>query len=129
VTVSQRIAIAIVEHEGRYLVGRRPEGVALAGLWEFPGGKPEAGETLPEAAARECQEETGLEVEVTGALLPVAHTYSHGAVEVHFFVCRLLGPRAQPRAPFHWVDRSELGRLEFPAANRAVIEEILAGER
>src|SRR4029079_19393384 len=55
------IAIAIVEHSGSFLVGRRPEGAALAGLWEFPGGKIEPGETAEEAAGREWLVETGLD--------------------------------------------------------------------
>jgi mutator protein MutT len=127
--LSQPIAIAVVCHQGRYLVGRRPEGVPLAGLWEFPGGKPEPEETLAAAAVRECREEVGLEVEVTGEFPPVTHTYAHGAVELHFFACRLLGPSQEPQAPFRWADRSELGRLAFPAANRSIVEELLAGGR
>lgn len=127
--MSQPIAIAVVCHRGRYLVGQRPAGVPLAGLWEFPGGKPEAEETLAAAAVRECREEAGLEVEITGEYPPVSHRYDHGAVELHFFACRLLGRRQEPQAPFRWVDCSDLGRLEFPAANRPVIAAILDGQR
>jgi mutator protein MutT len=124
--LSQLIAIAVVRHQGRYLVGRRPEGAPLAGLWEFPGGKAEPEESLEAAAVRECLEEAGLEVAVTGEFPPVAHTYAHGVVELHFFACQLVGPSQEPRAPFRWVDGSELGRLEFPAANREMVEGIVA---
>ena len=58
------IAIAIVEYDGLFLVGQRPPDVPLAGLWEFPGGKVQAGETPEAAAARECFEETGLTAQV-----------------------------------------------------------------
>src|SRR5262245_23048023 len=81
------IAIAVVEHAGRYLVGRRPEGVPLAGLWEFPGGKVRDGETPEKAAASECLEETGLEVHVGQAYPEVVHAYEHGQVRLSFFAC------------------------------------------
>ena len=68
-----RIAIAVVEHAGRYLIGRRPDGVPLAGLWEFPGGKVQLSETAEQAAERECLEETGLEVAVGEAYPAVVH--------------------------------------------------------
>jgi 8-oxo-dGTP diphosphatase len=121
------IAIAVVAHEGRYLVGLRPEGAPLAGLWEFPGGKAEPGESLAEAAVRECREETGLEVAVDAAYPPVKHTYDHGALELHFFACRVSGKRAEPRPPFHWVEREALARLEFPPANQPILAQILVG--
>ena len=63
---SQQIAVAVVEHDGRFLVGLRPAGKPLAGFSEFPGGKVHSGETPAEAAERECREETGLSV-VVGA--------------------------------------------------------------
>ncbi len=53
-----RIAIAVVEHDGNFLIGLRPSGAVLGGLWEFPGGKVEPDETPEAAAARECLEET-----------------------------------------------------------------------
>ncbi|MDP6469251.1 MAG: NUDIX domain-containing protein, partial [Pirellulaceae bacterium] len=61
------IAIAVVEHNGRFLVGMRPVETVLAGFSEFPGGKVEPNEVPAQAAVRECLEETGLEVEVSGA--------------------------------------------------------------
>src|SRR5437764_2006476 len=61
-TMPTPIAVAVVEKDGHFLVGQRPEGVSLAGLWEFPGGKIEPGESPEAAAVRECLEETGVDV-------------------------------------------------------------------
>jgi mutator protein MutT len=54
------IAVAVVEHQGRFLIGKRPDDAALGGYWEFPGGKVEQGESPADAAIRECLEETGV---------------------------------------------------------------------
>jgi 8-oxo-dGTP diphosphatase len=116
-----RIAVAVVEHQGRFLVGRRPPGVPLAGLWEFPGGKVAANETPRDAAVRECREETGLEVRAGGEYPPAEHRYEHGAVRLFFFACEPVDPAEPPRPPFTWVARGELNDREFPAANRELL--------
>ncbi len=124
-----RIAIAVVEHEGRFLIGRRPEGVPLAGLWEFPGGKIEAGETAEQAAVRECREETSLTVQPLFRYPTAAHEYAHGAVELDFVACGLVsGEHAGPRPPFRWVERGELGKYEFPQANQQILRRFLQPE-
>ena len=120
------IAIAVVEDNGRYLVGQRPAHVPLAGLWEFPGGKVEAGETPEAAAVRECLEETGLIVRVTGAYPQFVQRYDHGQVQLHFFACRPTNSAASPRSPYCWVLRAELATLEFPAGNRGLIQQLLS---
>jgi 8-oxo-dGTP diphosphatase len=116
------IAVAVVEHEGRFLIGRRPEGVPLAGLWEFPGGKVELGEKAEQAAVRETGEETGLAVEPLGRFPEHVHQYDHGRVHLVFVACRLVDPSAaQPRPPFCWVAREELASYAFPEGNRGLI--------
>jgi len=119
-----RIAIAVVEQEGRYLVGRRPDHATLAGLWEFPGGKCRPGETFDDAAVRECREETGLEVEVHQRIHRQLQKYDFGEVELTFLACRLLDERRAPKEPFQWVTREGLRDLEFPEGNRAVLAEL-----
>jgi mutator protein MutT len=119
------IAIAVVELDGCFLVGRRPEGALLAGLWEFPGGKVEPGETPRHAAARECREEAGLEVDVGAAYPTVEHEYGHGGVRLHFFACSPRDPAGEPKPPFVWVPAARLAELSFPVANARLIKELV----
>jgi 8-oxo-dGTP diphosphatase len=121
------IAIAVVEMEGRFLIGQRGAGGPLPGMWEFPGGKVEPGETPEQAAVRECHEETGLLVTVVGAYDKVVHLYEHGEVELHFFACRPIDAAQQPAERFHWVLAEELARYEFPAANAEMVKRLAAG--
>ena len=122
---SSLIAVAVVRRGDAFLVGVRPAGSVLAGHAEFPGGKVRPGETLVEAAERECREETGIEVDIAGELLAKTHRYDHGEVELHFFDCRPRDEHATPASPFRWVSRAELARLNFPAANAEVTKLLL----
>jgi 8-oxo-dGTP diphosphatase len=122
------IAIAVVERAGRFLIGQRGADVPLAGLWEFPGGKVEPGETPETAAVRECREETHLDVAVVGLFERLVYSYPHGEVELHFFACRPISIDQQPAERFRWVSREELARYEFPAANAKLIERLAAGK-
>jgi 8-oxo-dGTP diphosphatase len=115
------VAIAVVERDGKFLVGERPDGAPLAGFAEFPGGKVDPGESPDVAAVRECAEESGLRVEVVRELLVTRHQYDHGLLEIHFFLCRPVGSSTtNPRLPFRWVDAGMLETLNFPAANAEV---------
>ncbi len=118
------VAVAVVEDRGQYLIGPRPAGAALAGLWEFPGGKVRAGESTEQAAVRECREETGLEVLVVARHATVTHEYAHGRVEIVFINCQPRDAKAPALAPFRWVPGAELAQYEFPAANAALVREI-----
>jgi len=117
VSKRRQIAVAIVEHDGRFLVGRRAEGVALAGYDEFPGGKVEPGETPEAAAERECLEETGLRVRAVCRYPDVEFDYAHGAISLAFVACRPAESSIKPRDPFVWVERTRLTELRFPPAN------------
>lgn len=119
------IAIAIVERGGMVLIGRRPLDVPLGGFWEFPGGKVRPGETLEEAAVRECREETGLGVRLGPKYLSVGHRYAHGQLELHFFAAAPLDPSQTPAEPFCWVHLAELGAYRFPPANAEILARLL----
>jgi mutator protein MutT len=120
-----QIAIAVVEQNDHFLIGQRPAGVALAGLWEFPGGKIEAAESPEAAAIRECQEEAGLAVRKQFLYTTCVQEYEHATVHLHFIACAPIDPQAKPLPPFRWVARSELGKLEFPEGNRRMLRELL----
>lgn len=119
----KQIAIAIVRHHGRYLVGQRPVGVALAGFFEFPGGKIEVGETSSEAAVRECREEAGIDVHAEELLLRHREVYPHGEVQLDFWECSPCEKEEDlpVNSPFYWALASELLELEFPEGNREIL--------
>ncbi|HUG68389.1 MAG TPA: (deoxy)nucleoside triphosphate pyrophosphohydrolase [Pirellulaceae bacterium] len=123
-----RIAIAVVERNGEFLVGERPPGKPLAGCAEFPGGRVEAGETPEQAAVRECFEETGLHIAVVSRYDECEHDYAHDRVHLHFFACRAVGASVEPRFPFRWVPRANLRTLDFPEANLALLSVLVADE-
>ena len=121
------VAAAVVQRGGFYLVTRRLRGTHLEGLWEFPGGKCEPGETLAACLEREIREELGCGAEVGPEMLSVAHAYSDRRVELHFFDCALAGePRPLLGQELKWVDRAGLRALSFPPADEDLIR-LLAG--
>lgn len=119
------VALGILFNEaGAVLIQRRPENGLLGGLWEFPGGKREPGESLEAACARELREELDVRVAVGPCLASVQHAYTHFRVTLHAFQCALQEgtPRSQRGLPLRWVFLDELDRYAFPRANRRLIE-------
>lgn len=112
------------------LIAQRPEEGLLGGLWEFPGGKREPGESLRRCCAREIAEEVGLRVRVGRKLLTIRHAYSHFRITMHVFECRYLGGEPRPLGcqKVRWVSRRHLWRYPFPSANRKLIEALQKGD-
>jgi mutator protein MutT len=123
------VAIALVPHQGCYLVGRRGPDGPLAGYFEFPGGKCQPDEPPEICAVRECREETGLDVEVLGLRHKVVHDYPYGKVDLHFFDCRLVtgAPVTPLPGNFYWVPAIALRQLQFPEPNRPLIDSLTEG--
>jgi A/G-specific adenine glycosylase len=123
------IGVGVVWKEGRVLVARRPPEGLLGGLWEFPGGKLEEGESPEEAIRRELREEMAVEVGVGARIERVEHAYSHFRITLHAHHARLLSgsPRAREATAWAWARPDELDDYAFPAANRRVIEALRAG--
>jgi A/G-specific adenine glycosylase len=124
-----QIAVAVIWHEGRILIARRPESGLLGGLWELPGGKIEPGETPAAAAEREVGEEMGIEVQVGDRIGSVDHAYSHFRITLHAFHARYLGGavRARSATAWKWVAPDRLGEYAFPAANKRIIASLQSG--
>ncbi len=118
-----QIAVGIIWNKGKILIARRFERALLGGLWEFPGGHRERGETLQECVKREVCEELGITVAVGKEFAVVQHAYSHFRITMHAFACRYVrgSPRAIGCAGWKWVSPRNLSRYAFPAANRKII--------
>jgi mutator protein MutT len=116
------VCAAVVERDGRFLITKRQKGVHLEGLWEFPGGKCDPGETLPACLARELREELDVEVATGEEVFTTVHAYSDRLVELHFLRCELVGePVPQMGQQMQWAARADLSQLPFPAADAELI--------
>jgi 8-oxo-dGTP diphosphatase len=119
------VAAALVDGDGRVLVQQRPEGTAMAGLWEFPGGKVEPGETPEAALLRELTEELGIDVEA--ACLAPACFASEPLGDRHLllllYVCRKWSgtPTARHASALQWLRPAQMFALPMPPADRPLL--------
>ena len=124
------VAAGLIFRDGKLLISRRRAQDHLGGLWEFPGGKRESGETFEECLRRELHEELGVNVEVGALLESITHDYPGKRVLLRFFRCRLAAGEPEPRpldcAAVAWISRDELAGYEFPAADARLLEEVKA---
>lgn len=120
------VSAGILKKDHRVLVGQRPENHTLAGLWEFPGGKIELGESPEQALARELNEELG--IEATVGELKIACTHSYGDVGIIILFFEVLFWKGEPKAKHHmnleWVTPHELIKKNIPDANRKNLDRI-----
>jgi mutator protein MutT len=121
------VAIGIVCRDDKVLICRRRQGDRFAGHWEFPGGKVEAGETIPQCLARELREELDIEVEPLATLPTIEHDYPDIHVRLHPLICshtageiKLLGCEEAI-----WVNSDALRNYQFPSANAGLIDTIV----
>ncbi len=121
-------AVTLREEDGRILVARRPTESMLGGLWEFPGGKQEPGETLPETLRRELQEEMAIQVAVGQELTVIEHAYTHFRITLHAFLCRLEAgePTCIECDDFQWATLDEIRALPMPVTDRQIAETVEA---
>jgi A/G-specific adenine glycosylase len=117
--------VAVIEDRGRILIQRRPERGLLGGLWEFPGGKVEAGESRTRALAREVREETGAGIASPRFLLTVDHAYTVHKVTLHAYRCALAAPpRTGAAERLKWVRLRDLARYPFPSGSAKIIRRL-----
>jgi len=114
-----KIAVGVVRHSNKMLITRRkPEGL-LGGLWEFPGGKLNKGESTQEACIREIYDETGITVEVDSFITQIKHAYTHFKIVMDIFYCRYISGDVQLNGPvdFQWIKLTDINQFAFPKAN------------
>jgi 8-oxo-dGTP diphosphatase len=119
------VAVALVDPDGRVLIAQRPEGKNMAGLWEFPGGKVETGESPETALIRELSEELGITVKAA-CLAPftfASHTYDAFHLLMPLYICRRWDgtPSAKHHAALKWVRPRDMSGYPMPAADLPLI--------
>lgn len=115
------VAVALIDADNRVLISQRPEGKQLAGLWEFPGGKLDPGETPEQALVRECREELGIEVCET-CLAPLtfaSHSYEDFHILMPLYICRNWEGEIAPQEgqQIAWVRANRLQHYPMPPAD------------
>ncbi|XWK88839.1 MAG: 8-oxo-dGTP diphosphatase MutT [Phormidium sp.] len=121
----KNIGVAVIWNEqGKILIDRRRKEGLMGGLWEFPGGKLEPGETVQDCIKREIQEELAIGVEIGDHLITIDHTYSQFHVTLNVYHCRHKSGEPQPIEcdEIRWVTVNELPSYEFPIANLQIIQ-------
>lgn len=121
-------AVALIDADGRILLAQRPEGKALAGMWEFPGGKVEAGESPEAALRREIQEELGIDL-CDSCLAPfsfVSHEYDDFSLLMLLYLCRNWEgiPRGKEGQSLMWKRPKEMVNLPMPPADRPLVMQL-----
>jgi A/G-specific adenine glycosylase len=120
------MATGLLVKRGHIFIQQRHNDDIWGGLWEFPGGRVEDGESPEEALIREYREETSFRVEICRKVTTVIHFYTQYKVTLHCYLCRLPGesllPDLRAAQKYHWVDREQLENYGFPAGHRKFIE-------
>ncbi len=126
-----QVAAGLVFRRGKLLITQRHREAHLGWLWEFPGGKREAGETFEACLGRELREELGIEVAVGELVQSLTHAYPGKTVHLRFYRCTLTAREPQPLdcSDFRWIGPDELANYAFPAADARLIETLRADPR
>ncbi len=119
-------AVILENQQKKVLIGRRRAGGSCSGLWEFPGGKVEPGETLEQCAVRECREELGVTVRLRDIFDKAVHAYPDRTVALTFFRGEIA--EGQPKTTVHheicWADKKMLTGYEFCPADRDILKKL-----
>ena len=123
-----RVSAAVIQRADTVLIGRRPEGKLLGGLWEFPGGKQDPGESMKACMRREIQEELGVDIQVGVQLGIFPHAYTHFKVNVHAYRCLILTgePQALDHDQLCWVALPDLEKYPMGKVDRLIANLLIA---
>jgi A/G-specific adenine glycosylase len=119
-------AAVVTNAKGQVLVAQRRVEDMLGGLWEFPGGKQEPGETIQQCIARELKEELGINTQIGDFLVTVKHAYSHFTMDMHTYFAKIVSGRPRPIhcQDFQWMKIADLRRLPYSTADLKIIDEL-----
>lgn len=124
------VAAAIIVKDNKVLLAKRPDEKHQGGKWEFPGGKLDDNETPLQALIRECREEIAIEIDLTSCQLfdTVEFDYGDKQVVLHFYSVSVFTgePAGQEGQQVRWFELADIERLEFPEANKGIVEKLLA---
>lgn len=123
-----KVALAVIRKDDKIFIQKRPSSGLMAGLWEFPGGKVERGESAPQALHREIGEELGITIKNLKKIKRIRHVYTSFKVDLHCFEAEHAEGRVRLKfaSEGKWVKRSELKKYPFPAADVRLISELLS---
>lgn len=118
-----QVVAALIRENGRFLICRRPAHKARGMLWEFVGGKVEAGETKEQALIRECKEELGIRIEVQSLFAELTHVYPDLTVHLSLFLARIAEgiPQLLEHSALRWISVSEIDAYEFCPADQEIL--------
>jgi 8-oxo-dGTP diphosphatase len=124
-----RVVAAVLERDGKYLITQRRTTAVLPLMWEFPGGRVEAGETDQQALKRELLHRLGVEIDVGKLISFVSHPYEHYVVDLFLYECQLVTPESglESRAvnAFKWVASGDFDQYPFTPADEASMNKLL----
>jgi len=123
------VVAAVIQENGKVLIARRPAKGLLGGMWEFPGGKQETGETLQECLARGVREELGVRIKVGDKLGVFKHAYTHFSMTLHAFKCNLKAGEPQPikASEIRWVQPENMQEFPMGKVDRLISRQLAEG--
>ena len=125
------VAAGLIIRDGKILIAQRRVNASLGGLWEFPGGKREPGESFEACLMREVMEELGLTIAVDEQVAFAEHRDAGRQIQLRFYRCTILAGEPHPLEceACHWVTPSEIAAYPFPPADLPLVHQIASGQR
>ncbi len=129
-SIKIEVSAAVILRRNNIYIQKRKVGGLMGGLWEFPGGKFESGESPEQCLHREINEELGVSLHIDEKLMVIKHSYTRFRVTLHVFLCRIRSGRVSPTQSdeWSWVKAKELDTYPFPAANVKIIKSLMNNE-
>lgn len=123
------VTAGLIRNNGKILITQRLFDDRFGGLWEFPGGKQQPGETLERCLMREIEEELNIQIQVDKKLMTVVHNYDQVRITLHVFQCTFLDgtPEKKGVQDWRWVDLAEMEQYDFTEADKRVIRQLKTG--